>query len=79
MLAEKEKRRKVYVFRHIAADFYMVVDADDTYPQPLSSTRTFLVGAIMHVLKKQHAERLEHHLILLNEMNKEEYFDRQVI
>ena len=33
---------------------------------------TFFVGVILHVLKKQHQENLEHHLILLNEINKEE-------
>ena len=33
---------------------------------------TFFIGVILHVLKKQHAENLEHHLILLNEINKEE-------
>ena len=32
----------------------------------------FLSGVILHVLKRQHAENLEHHLILLNEINKEE-------
>ena len=33
---------------------------------------TFLIGVILHVLKHQHAEELERHLILLNEMKKEE-------
>ena len=33
---------------------------------------TFFIGVILHVLKKQHAENLEHHLILLNEINREE-------
>ena len=33
---------------------------------------TFLTGVILHVLKHQHAEELERHLILLNEMKKEE-------
>lgn len=33
---------------------------------------TFFVGVILHVLKHQHAENLERHLILLNEMKKEE-------
>lgn len=33
---------------------------------------TFFVGVILHVLKKQHADNLEHHLILLNEINREE-------
>lgn len=32
----------------------------------------FFVGVILHVLKRQHAENLEHHLILLNELKKEE-------
>lgn len=32
---------------------------------------TFFVGVILHVLKHQHAEELERHLILLNEMKKE--------
>ena len=32
----------------------------------------FLTGVILHVLKRQHAENLEHHLILLNEINREE-------
>ena len=36
------------------------------------ATVTFFVGVILHVLKKQHQENLEHHLILLNEMNKED-------
>ena len=30
----------------------------------------FFTGVILHVLKRQHAENLEHHLILLNEMKK---------
>ena len=30
------------------------------------ATLTFFVGAILHVLKKQHRDNLEHHLILLN-------------
>ena len=33
---------------------------------------TFLIGVILHVLKHQHAEELERHLILLNEIKKEE-------
>lgn len=33
---------------------------------------TFFAGVILHVLKHHHAEELERHLILLNEMNKEE-------
>ena len=33
---------------------------------------TFFIGVILHVLKHQHAEELERHLILLNEMKKEE-------
>ena len=36
------------------------------------STIAFAVGVILHVLKRQHQENLEHHLILLNEINKEE-------
>lgn len=32
----------------------------------------FFTGVVLHVLKHQHAENLEHHLILLNEFNKEE-------
>jgi glycosyltransferase involved in cell wall biosynthesis len=32
----------------------------------------FFAGIILHVLKKQHADDLERHLILLNEFNKEE-------
>ena len=31
---------------------------------------TFFVGVILHVLKRQHQENLEHHLIILNELNK---------
>ena len=31
---------------------------------------TFFVGVILHILKKQHSENLEHHLILLNELKK---------
>ena len=33
---------------------------------------TFFVGVILHVLKNQHSENLERHLILLNELNKKE-------
>ncbi|MBO6122513.1 MAG: glycosyltransferase [Methanobrevibacter sp.] len=33
---------------------------------------TFFVGVILHVLKHQHAEELERHLILLNEMKRKE-------
>lgn len=33
---------------------------------------TFFVGVMLHVLNRQHAENLQHHLILLNEINKEE-------
>ena len=33
---------------------------------------TFFIGVILHVLKRQHDESLEHHLILLTELNKEE-------
>ena len=36
------------------------------------ATLTFFTGVILHVLKRQHAESLEHHLILLNEINKED-------
>ena len=36
------------------------------------ATLTFFTGVILHVLKRQHAENLEHHLILLNEINKED-------
>ena len=32
----------------------------------------FFTGIILYVLKKQHRDNLEHHLILLNELNKEE-------
>ena len=32
----------------------------------------FFVGVILHVLKRQHSENLEHHLILLNEMKKDD-------
>ena len=32
----------------------------------------FFTGVILHVLKKQHRDDLEHHLILLNEINKRE-------
>lgn len=35
------------------------------------ATIIFFTGVILHVLKKQHADNLEHHLILLNEMNRE--------
>lgn len=36
------------------------------------ATLTFFAGVILHVLKRQHAENLEHHIILLNELRKEE-------
>ena len=36
------------------------------------ATIIFFVGVILHVLKRQHRDNLEHHLILLNEINKEE-------
>ena len=37
------------------------------------ATITFFTGVVLHVLKKQHADELEHHLIMLNEMkNKKE-------
>ena len=32
----------------------------------------FFTGVILHVLKRQHADNLQHHLILLNELNKED-------
>ena len=32
----------------------------------------FFAGIILHVLKKQHADNLERHLILLNELNKKD-------
>lgn len=32
---------------------------------------TFFVGVILHVLKRQHAENLEHHLILLNNLKED--------
>lgn len=36
------------------------------------ATLIFLTGTILHVLKKQHADNLERHLILLNELNNDE-------
>lgn len=36
------------------------------------ATIIFFAGIILYVLKKQHADNLERHLILLNELNKEE-------
>ena len=33
---------------------------------------TFFVGVILHVLKKQHADNFEHHLIILNELRKKD-------
>ena len=36
------------------------------------ATVIFFTGIILYVLKKQHKDNLEHHLILLNEINKEE-------
>jgi hypothetical protein len=36
------------------------------------ATIIFFVGVILHVLKRQHSENLEHHLILLNEMKKDD-------
>ena len=33
---------------------------------------TFFVGVILHVLNRQHAENLQHHLLLLNEINERE-------
>lgn len=35
------------------------------------ATIIFFTGVILHVLKKQHRDNLEHHLILLNEINEE--------
>lgn len=35
------------------------------------ATIIFFVGVILHVLKKQHTDNLEHHLILLNELKEE--------
>ena len=37
---------------------------------------TFFTGVILHVLNRQHAENLQHHLILLNEINKEDERDK---
>ncbi|MBQ8018709.1 MAG: glycosyltransferase [Methanobrevibacter sp.] len=36
------------------------------------ATITFFVGVILHVLKKQHAENFEHHLLLLNELKRKD-------
>ena len=36
------------------------------------ATIIFFTGVILYVLKKQHRDNLEHHLILLNEINKED-------
>ncbi|MEE1335834.1 glycosyltransferase family 2 protein [Methanobrevibacter sp.] len=36
------------------------------------ATMTFFVGVILHVLKKQHADNFEHHLILLNELKRKD-------
>jgi glycosyltransferase involved in cell wall biosynthesis len=36
------------------------------------ATLIFFIGVILHVLKRQHQENLEHHLILLNEIKREE-------
>lgn len=36
------------------------------------ATIIFFTGVILYVLKKQHADELEHHLILLNEINNKE-------
>ena len=36
------------------------------------ATIIFFTGVLLHVLKKQHAENFEHHLILLNGFNKED-------
>ena len=36
------------------------------------ATIIFFTGVILYVLKKQHGDNLEHHLILLNEINKKE-------
>ena len=35
------------------------------------SALTFFIGVILHVLKRQHHENLEHHLILLNELKED--------
>ncbi len=40
------------------------------------ATVIFFVGVILHVLKKQHREHLEHHLILLKELKKDDEIDR---
>ena len=32
---------------------------------------TFFTGVVLHVLKRQHAENLQHHLILLNELKED--------
>ena len=32
----------------------------------------FFTGVVLHVLKRQHAENLEHHMLLLNEFKKDE-------
>ena len=36
------------------------------------ATIIFVTGTILHVLKKQHKDNLERHLILLNELNRKE-------
>lgn len=36
------------------------------------ATIIFFTGVVLHVLKKQHSDELEHHLILLNELNNKE-------
>ena len=36
------------------------------------ATITFFVGVILHVLKRQHRENFEHHLILLNELKRKD-------
>ena len=36
------------------------------------ATVIFFTGVILHVLKRQHRDNLEHHLIFLNELNKED-------
>ena len=36
------------------------------------ATMTFFIGVILHVLKKQHADNFEHHLILLNELKRKD-------
>lgn len=37
---------------------------------------TFFVGVILHVLKRQHQDNLQHHIILLNELNNGDKYDK---